>query len=327
LKTSIHHSLLVIATCALVPLAACATTTPPAELVDARAAYATAADTATESAPTELHAALLALNSAEATFKDAPKSVEVKDRAYIAQRRAELASARAAIFMSHERRDAANVKLRSLGAAAVTELKETKENLDDAQQHARASDRDVRGLKTDLKASEQNLKESESSLRVSESNASGLTTQLATETQARHDAESKLTATLQAMHDLQSVKEEPRGLVITLSGAVLFASGQSVLLPAAQSALNNVAEALKATPNRAIRVEGHTDSQGTVQSNVDLSQRRGDAVRRYLVSRGIPEAGISASGMGQDHPVADNNTADGRANNRRVEIVLAPAPV
>jgi len=291
---------------------ACATVNPPPELVDARNAFATAEVDATRTAPTELHAARLALDAAEAAFADKPRSIEVKDRAYIAQRRGELASARSAIFISTEKRDAANVKLQSVGASAASQLRDAKEDLTTAEQKARAADRDVSGLKTDLK--------------VSESKADGLKTQLATETQARREAELRLTSTLQAMRDLQSVKEEPRGLVITLSGAVLFASGKSVLLPAARTALDNVAEALKATPGRAITVEGHTDSQGTQGSNMELSQRRGDAVRSYLVSRGIPDAGIRATGFGPDRPVADNATVEGRANNRRVEIVLAPAP-
>jgi outer membrane protein OmpA-like peptidoglycan-associated protein len=181
-------------------------------------------------------------------------------------------------------------------------------------------------LKTDLKASESQKEGLKSDLKVQESKADGLKTQLEQEKQARRETEMKLTATLQAMRDLQSVKEETRGLVITLSGAVLFASGKSVLLPAARSALDNVAEALKATPDRTITVEGHTDSQGSQQSNMDLSQRRGDAVRSYLITRGIDASKIQATGFGPNRPVADNTSADGRGNNRRVEIVLAPAP-
>lgn len=298
--------------CALALPLACASAKPPAELVHARQAYVVAEVNATHAAPVELHDARLALNLAEATFRDAPKSDEVRDLAYIAQRRSEVASARAAVFMSNQRRDASNVKLRSLGSQAASDLRDTKDDLSASEQKARASARDVSGLKSELKDSE--------------SNAAVLATQLAAEKQARHDAEVKLTSTLQAMRDLQSVREEPRGLVITLSGAVMFASGQSVLLPAARAALNNVAEALKATPDRAISVEGHTDSQGSPSSNMELSQHRGDAVRSYLVSRGIVSTTIQSTGFGQERPIADNMTAEGRANNRRVEIVLAPAP-
>ncbi len=290
----------------------CATANPPRELLNARAAYNAAAVDAAKDAPTELHSAKVALDAAERTFADEPNSVEVKDRAYIAQRRAELAKSKAAIYAANEQRDATNAKLQALGAAAVTELRDTKEELSASEQKARAADRTAAGLKSDLK--------------VSESKGEDLKTQLADEKMARKEAEMKLTATLQSMADLKSVKEEPRGLVITLSGAVLFASGKYMLLPAAQKALDNVAEALKATPERMITVEGHTDSQGSQQSNMELSQRRSEAVRTYLVSRGIPDASITAAGFGPNRPVADNASTDGRANNRRVEIILAPAP-
>jgi outer membrane protein OmpA-like peptidoglycan-associated protein len=336
--------------------------------VNARQAYDLASRDAKRAAPTELHAARLALDAAEASFVEAPSEVEVKDLSYIAQRRSELAGARAAVFIANEKRDASNIRLQALGTAAASELRTTREDLNTAEQQARAADKNARGLQSDLQASETkatglqgdlaasqsktsglqgdlkasqtratglqgDLKASQTraaglqgDLKDSESKATDLQAQLVKEKLARREAEVKLTSTLQAMRDLQSVKEEARGLVITLSGAVVFASGQSTLLPAARSALDNVAEALKATPERAITVEGHTDSQGSVQSNQQLSQSRSEAVRAYLVSRGIASAGIKAAGYGQDRPIADNKTAEGRATNRRVEIVLAPVP-
>lgn len=347
------HIILPLA-CSAFFVASCATTKPPDALVNARQAYDVASQDAKRAAPTELHAARLALDAAEASFAEAPSEMEVKDLSYIAQRRAELAAARAAVFIANEKRDASNIRLQALGTAAASELRATREDLSTAEQQARASDKNARGLQSDLNASETkasglqgdlaasqsktsglqgDLKASQTratglqgDLKDSESKATDLQAQLVKEKLARREAEVKLTSTLQAMRDLQSVKEEARGLVITLSGAVVFASGQSTLLPAARSALDNVAEALKATPERAITVEGHTDSQGSAQSNQQLSQSRSEAVRTYLVSRGIPSAGIKAAGYGQDRPVADNKTAEGRATNRRVEIVLAPAP-
>jgi outer membrane protein OmpA-like peptidoglycan-associated protein len=105
---------------------------------------------------------------------------------------------------------------------------------------------------------------------------------------------------------------------------VLFPSGQAVLLPAAMSSLDNVVTALKSTPDRNITVEGHTDSVGTRDYNIDLSLRRADSVRQYLVSRGLPSEIVKAQGLGPDRPVASNSTPDGRANNRRVEIIVSP---
>lgn len=325
--------------CSAFFVASCATTAPPT-LVNARQAYSMAEKDATRAAPTELHAARLALNSAEARFVNAPSDIEVKDLSYIAQRRSELAGARAAVFIANEARDASNIRLQTLGTAAASELRTTRDDLSAAEQQARAADKNALGLQSDLHASQTrasglqgDLAASQSKtsglqgdLKNSESKATDLQAQLVKEQLGRREAEVKLTSTLQAMRDLQSVKEEARGLVITLSGAVVFASGQSTLLPAARSALDNVAEALKANPNRAITVEGHTDSQGSMQSNQQLSQSRSEAVRTYLVSRGIAATGITAAGYGQDRPVANNKTAEGRATNRRVEIVLAPAP-
>jgi outer membrane protein OmpA-like peptidoglycan-associated protein len=142
----------------------------------------------------------------------------------------------------------------------------------------------------------------------------------------REDAEKRA---LQAASDLAkfaSVKQETRGMVITLSGSVLFASGKTELLPAAQVRLNEVANALiKEDPLSTMVVEGHTDSQGSAPFNQDLSQRRAQAVRDYLVSRGIASDRITAQGFGLTRPIAENTSPEGRANNRRVEIVVQPS--
>jgi outer membrane protein OmpA-like peptidoglycan-associated protein len=119
------------------------------------------------------------------------------------------------------------------------------------------------------------------------------------------------------------VQDEPRGVVITLSGAVLFASGKSDLLSTARRKLDDVANALKdVAPDQQIVVEGYTDSQGADDSNQRLSEARAQAVRSYLVGHGVPAERITAVGKGEAAPVASNDTAEGRANNRRVEIVL-----
>lgn len=132
-------------------------------------------------------------------------------------------------------------------------------------------------------------------------------------------------ALMAALAKLAAVKEEPRGLVITLSGSVLFRTDESSLLPEAQTKLNEVAEALLTDPDRSLVVEGHTDSQGGTDHNQDLSQRRADSVRAYLVGRGYAANGIMAVGKGEGSPIADNGSPEGRSNNRRVEIIIQPA--
>jgi outer membrane protein OmpA-like peptidoglycan-associated protein len=138
------------------------------------------------------------------------------------------------------------------------------------------------------------------------------------------DAERKLSVAMASLNEIAKVKEESRGVVITLSGAVLFATGKSELLPIAQDKLSDVAKALKDQGYKSLLVEGHTDSQGSADKNQLLSQQRASSVRSYLVSQGIPSDKIRAEGLGSSRPVADNSTAEGRANNRRVEIVVEP---
>jgi len=122
------------------------------------------------------------------------------------------------------------------------------------------------------------------------------------------------------------VTEEARGIVILLPGAVLFSTGKSVLLPGAKDRLNKVADVLKDEPNRKITVEGHTDSTGKAAMNDRLSQQRADSVKDYLMGHGVPSKQITTKGFGASHPIANNSTSEGRAENRRVEIVIEPIP-
>jgi outer membrane protein OmpA-like peptidoglycan-associated protein len=147
--------------------------------------------------------------------------------------------------------------------------------------------------------------------------------QLATSEAARSDAEQRAKRATEDLSRIASVKQEPRGTVITLSGEVLFASGKAILLPGAQAKLSEVATALtQQDQNASILVEGHTDSQGNEAFNLDLSTRRAEAVRDYLSSHGVAADRIRAEGLGFSRPLGDNKTAEGRANNRRVEIVV-----
>ena len=131
----------------------------------------------------------------------------------------------------------------------------------------------------------------------------------------------------QAMMKLQlskaaAVKQEPEQTVVTIPGSLLFASNQAQLLPTANDKLDEIASALKEQNDRKIRIEGHTDSQGSSAYNVQLSKERADAVASFLISRGVPSANIATHGAGETRPVADNESAEGRANNRRVEIMV-----
>ncbi|MEI9949877.1 MAG: OmpA family protein [Pseudomonadota bacterium] len=147
---------------------------------------------------------------------------------------------------------------------------------------------------------------------------------LAAEKVARAEAERKAAAAMSSLAEIAKVKEESRGVVITLSGSVLFATGKSDLLAIAQEKLNQVATALTDQGFKSIVVQGYTDSRGNSADNDRLSLRRAQSVRDYLVRRGVPSEKATAEGLGASKPVADNATADGRAENRRVEIVVTP---
>jgi len=147
--------------------------------------------------------------------------------------------------------------------------------------------------------------------------------ELASERIKREEAERRAQEALASLEKFGSVSQDSRGTVISLSGSLLFASGKSTLLPAARRRLTDVATALQqGDPNSAIIVEGHTDSKGSAKLNDALSLKRAEAVRTYLISRGLAKDRIEAEGYGFSRPIADNSTAEGRANNRRVEIVV-----
>jgi len=86
--------------------------------------------------------------------------------------------------------------------------------------------------------------------------------------------------------------------------------------------IDEIGAALNAHPAAAIRVESHTDNVGTQKSNLDLSQARAEAVKSELIARGVAASRIETAGMGQELPIASNDTAEGRARNRRTEIVV-----
>jgi outer membrane protein OmpA-like peptidoglycan-associated protein len=258
----------------------CASSPPPKELLDARAAYNRAESSeASNLSPAALHEAKVALSHAERAYMDDDDSPAVRDIAYVAGRKAEFAEVEGRTLDVKRKQEAfhANAVAKTQG-----DLMKTREQLE---------------LQGDQ------LKEERTARTQAEARAK--------------DALTKLAAANAA-----AVKEEPRGTVITLQGNVLFASGKSELLPGAQQQLAQVADAVKEQEDKSILVEGHTDSRGSEATNMALSQRRAEAVASLIVSRGVPQERVKAVGVGPSRPVADNASAEGRANNRRVEIVI-----
>ena len=287
--------LLITIACTGLLAASCATTAPQ-ELVNARNAYQQASNgPASQVAQAELHVAHKALTTAEQSFRDYPDSYRTLDLAYVTQRKSELAEATASIV--NERRNQAQAK---------EDFTETQGRI--------------------VEKTKKNLSQTQGALADSERSGKVVADKLQAEKVARAKAEQETADALAALAKLAAVKNEARGMVITLSGSVLFASNQSALLPEAKTRLDQVVAVLLTTRERKLVVEGHTDSQGSDSFNLDLSQRRADSVRDYLVQSGYEGDLVVAHGMGEGHPVADNGAPEGRANNRRVEIIIERAP-
>lgn len=137
-------------------------------------------------------------------------------------------------------------------------------------------------------------------------------------TSASADAQA---ADLQRQIDQLEAEITDRGLVLTL-GDLLFATDRSILEPGADRHLDRLIGFLERYPERRVEIEGHTDNVGNGKYNLGLSQRRAESVLNYLTGHGIDPNRLSALGLGQARPIASNQTAAGRQQNRRVEIII-----
>jgi outer membrane protein OmpA-like peptidoglycan-associated protein len=122
------------------------------------------------------------------------------------------------------------------------------------------------------------------------------------------------------LEQIAETKRTENGLIVQLKNDILFDSGSAALKPEAIEQIGQLGGILAKYSDDRVRIEGHTDAQGTEKLNEELSLRRADAVRSVLVQHGVQEAQISALGLGEVRPVADNATKEGRAKNRRVEL-------
>jgi outer membrane protein OmpA-like peptidoglycan-associated protein len=144
---------------------------------------------------------------------------------------------------------------------------------------------------------------------------------LQTRTQQAQSAQSRAQELERQLQELQAQRTD-RGILVTL-GDVLFATGRSELTAGAESRIGRVAQVLQQNPGQTVRVEGHTDSTGSSQTNLRLSEQRAYAVRDALVRYGVDPRRVEAFGFGSAQPVSDNASASGRQQNRRVELILS----
>jgi outer membrane protein OmpA-like peptidoglycan-associated protein len=294
-----------IAVLALSGLTSGCATVVPQQLVDARDAYNSSSNgLAARMTPTELYDAKKVLDKANKEFAQKGDTAEVRDYSYIAQRKVELA----------------DVKARTeLDRARIADAR---------TQGVVVRDTQMKNLQEGWVKTREQLEASKNNVALKDKDLQQTSAQLDVEKNARMRAEAKLAGAMKDLAAIAAVKEEARGVVITLSGSVLFVSGKYALLETAKTKLDQVAEALKAQADtKRMVVEGHTDSMGSDAINQPLSLNRANAVRDYLVTRGVDSNKISAVGMSSTRPLVDNMSAENRANNRRVEIVIQPAQV
>lgn len=142
-------------------------------------------------------------------------------------------------------------------------------------------------------------------------------------------AEARMVEALESLRrvltTVAGIRETERGIVVTL-GQGLYASGASELTPTARQEVGRIAAVIAEYPGRTVRVEGHTDDVGSETTNLALSEQRARSVQARLIAEGVDPARIMVTGYGESRPVASNDTAAGRAENRRVEIVIAREP-
>jgi outer membrane protein OmpA-like peptidoglycan-associated protein len=127
---------------------------------------------------------------------------------------------------------------------------------------------------------------------------------------------------LQQLNSVLATRDSARGLIANMSD-VLFKTGSYELAPGARERLAKVSGILLAYPSLHVQIEGHTDSVGTDEYNQTLSENRANAVKAYFVQQGISRDSIESRGFGKTQPIASNDTAEGRQQNRRVELVLS----
>lgn len=132
----------------------------------------------------------------------------------------------------------------------------------------------------------------------------------------------KQAAELEQQVEGAKVERVGEGILVTFDSGILFDYDSAVVKPAARDNLRNFAESLTKYPDTKVMLVGHTDADGTDTYNQGLSERRARAAADYLTTQGVPRSRIDATGRGETEPVGSNDTASGKAQNRRVEVAI-----
>jgi outer membrane protein OmpA-like peptidoglycan-associated protein len=288
-----------VALAAALALAGCGTTpTTTSELETARANYAQAQANpmVAKYAPLEMAAATRALDQANTAAAQNESLATVDKLAYIAKQK--IASAQEI----------------ARGKSAEDQVKDAAAQRDQVRLEARTAE---------AEAAKRRAEQARMDAENAQSQAMAAQSQAASAEAATRDAQSRAAALAAALSDLQA-KQTERGIVITF-GDVLFNVDQANLTSQGMAIAQRLADVLRDNPDRTVLVEGFTDSTGSDAYNLQLSQRRAEAIRVALSQMGIDRSRIETRGYGEAYPVAGNTTAGERQLNRRVEIVLSEA--
>jgi outer membrane protein OmpA-like peptidoglycan-associated protein len=287
---------IVLAGCATVPIAA------PQALLNARAALGMAKQFKADIlAPDDYQQAKRVLEQTETAFAHELSMVTVEDLAFEAKADAEIAEARARCRLAEREQEMTQQALISQQAALVS-LTQKEAALQAAVQQLRQTEADKMTAQT--RAAEEAKKAEEEARKRAEA-----------------EREADMLRRAQQIKNAQ-VRMEARGLVINLSGKVLFDSGSSQLQSGAYAQLNQIAGVVKEYSEYRVKIEGHTDNTGADLENNLLSQARAESVLSCLNHQGVPLDNLTAMGLGSGRPLATNKTPEGRQLNRRVEIIL-----
>lgn len=331
---------------------------PPKELVDARLAIQDAkAANADKRATRTYDSAAANLDVANKSWEKDHDASAVLHQARLAEAEARKAQYAAEAQMTEETirgdtdrkarheialRDAELALLRKRGQEAELErmkalakeqeqaLLDAKEKLADEQARAEREVASLREKQEKLAAAAEQAGAEKEAARLREEHE-----KLAAE-QARAEQAEREVARLRAEHEksraelattlsrLAKVHEESRGIIVTLPGNIFFDVNKADVKPAMQMQLMKIAKELAEVPDLYLLIEGHTDSGGSNEYNLSLSESRARSVQTILLTGGIAAERMEIKGYGASKPIASNSTPGGRAQNRRVEIVLAP---
>jgi outer membrane protein OmpA-like peptidoglycan-associated protein len=327
LRLSLHRLKFAGLIAALSILVAACASAPPEQLEEARSTYQQAQQSnAAAYAPTELSQAKKALMRAEQAFQEEGDDEVTRTLAYIAHRRAKAAMAQGKVNYLVTAREAKQQEL-------LTRSEQVREQYQDElirqRQMTQMTEQQLEQQRAQLEQQRQRLQQqgmTEEQQRLRDRQYDQTIQRLEVEIERRQQAEKQLEQAMSRIEDIATVRQEDgRGQVITLDNSVLFEVGESELLPNARQRLKQVADVLQLQQDRTITIEGHTDAQGSDSLNQRLSRERAQSVKDFLVSRGVTANRIDTVGYGEDRPIAPNESPEGRAMNRRVEIVLPTA--